>query len=73
MLSEVARERAQSSRGELVEFVPDVYCEKLVRRCVPSLSTQFVNSQFVDYFALQLLIASHKLFKGGLGASSIQI
>ena len=30
VLSEIAREKVQSSRGELVEFEPVVYCEKLV-------------------------------------------
>ena len=30
LLSEIARGRAQSSRGELVEFDSVVYCEKLV-------------------------------------------
>lgn len=30
VLSEIAREKAQSSRGELVVFEPVVYCEKLV-------------------------------------------
>lgn len=30
ILSSIARERAQSSRGELVVFEAPVYCEKLV-------------------------------------------
>lgn len=38
LLSEIARGRAQSARGELVEFDPVVYCEKLVSGRVSSIS-----------------------------------
>ena len=38
--------------------------------CLRFINYRFVDSRFVDYFALQLLIASHKQLGGGSGGQN---